>query len=222
MRSLYLGILLAMAIILALSVLVFLGISRAIEQKYFTPVFDAMDEVEVQDAREMLETRGPDAVVAYMHRLNSVFGGSHYLLDANGKDIVTGEDRSALVPKAPLTKWRGRVNGKALVMHRSCRWPLLVHSRFRRTASKRALLSLLPAGSWRHRRPVLASGGSCCCAYSANHRHHRTIRTRKLISPREDGTSRRDWNPGAFVQQHGRATGEIGAQRAPVARRHFS
>ena len=85
MRSLYLGILLAMAIILALSVLVFLGISRAIEQKYFTPVFDAMDEVEVQDAREMLETRGPDAVVAYMHRLNSVFGGSHYLLDANGK-----------------------------------------------------------------------------------------------------------------------------------------
>jgi signal transduction histidine kinase len=119
MRSLYLGILLAMAIILALSVLVFLGISRAIEQKYFTPVFDAMDEVEVQDAREMLETRGPDAVVAYMHRLNSVFGGSHYLLDANGKDIVTGEDRSALVPKAPLTKWRGRVNGKALVMHQS-------------------------------------------------------------------------------------------------------
>ena len=119
MRSLYLGILMAMAIILALSVLVFLGISHAIEQKYFTPVFDAMDEVEVQDAREMLETRGPDAVVAYMHRLNSVFGGSHYLLDANGKDIVTGEDRSALVPNAPLTKWRGSVNGKALVMHRS-------------------------------------------------------------------------------------------------------
>ena len=92
MRSLYLGILLAMAIILALSVLVFLGISHAIEQKYFTPVFDAMDE-EAEDAREMLETSGPDAVAAYMHRLNSVFGGSHYLLDANGKDIVTGEDR---------------------------------------------------------------------------------------------------------------------------------
>jgi hypothetical protein len=77
MRSLYLGILLAMAIILALSVLVFLGISHAIEQKYFIPVFDAMDEVEVQDAREMLEAGGPNAVVAYMHRLNSVFGGSH-------------------------------------------------------------------------------------------------------------------------------------------------
>ena len=119
MRSLYLGILLAMAIILALSVLVFLGISHAIEQKYFTPVFDAMDEVEVQDASETLGTRGPEALTSYMHRLNSVFGGSHYLLDANGRDILTGVDHSAQLPKAPLTKWRGRVNGKALVTHQS-------------------------------------------------------------------------------------------------------
>jgi signal transduction histidine kinase len=119
MRSLYHGILLAMAIILAASVLVFFGISHAIERTYFTPVFDAMDEVEVQDAREALETRGPEALAAYMQRLNLVFGGYHYLLDADGKDVLTGEDRSWLLPSAPLTQWRGHKNGKALVTHRS-------------------------------------------------------------------------------------------------------
>lgn len=119
MRSLYLGILLAMAIILSVSVLVFFVISHEIERTYFLPVFDAMDEVEVQDAREMLETRGPEAVAAYMHRLNSVFGGSHYLLDANGTDVLTGENRSSLLPKAPLNKWRGHINGKAIVTHLS-------------------------------------------------------------------------------------------------------
>jgi signal transduction histidine kinase len=119
MRSLYLGILLAMAIILSVSVLVFFVISHAIERTYFTPVFDAMDEVEVQDASETLQTRGPEALTAYMHRLNAVFGGVHYLLDADGRDVLTGENRSWLLPKAPLTKWRGHINGKALVLHRS-------------------------------------------------------------------------------------------------------
>jgi signal transduction histidine kinase len=32
---------------------------------------------------------------------------------------VTGEDRSALLPKSPLTKWRGHINGKSLITHRS-------------------------------------------------------------------------------------------------------
>ncbi len=119
MRSLYLAILVAMVIILSLSVVAYFAISHAMEQTYFTPVFDAMDEVEVQEAQEILETRGPEAMIAYMHRLNTVFGGLHYLLDANGKDVLSGEDRSAVLPKAPLTKWRGHRNGKALVTHRS-------------------------------------------------------------------------------------------------------
>ena len=109
MRSLYSKILLAMAIILAASVVVFFGISHEIEKTYFFPVFDAMDEVEVQDASEALQTRGPEALARYMQRLNAVFGGSHYLLDANGRDVLTGEDRSWLLPTSPLTQWRQTV-----------------------------------------------------------------------------------------------------------------
>ncbi|HLH07698.1 MAG TPA: HAMP domain-containing sensor histidine kinase [Terriglobales bacterium] len=119
MKSLYLAILLAMAGILSFSVVVFFAISRGMEQRYFVPVFDAMDSVEVQDAREMLETRGPDGLVEYMRRLNKAFGGVHYLLDGNGRDVLTGEDLSRYLPKAPLTKWRGHKFGKALVTRRS-------------------------------------------------------------------------------------------------------
>src|SRR5262249_30859301 len=103
MRSLYLVILVAMVILLSLSTVVYFAISHAMEKSYFSLVLDAMDEVEVQEAQEILESRGPEAIIAYMHRLNTVFGGLHYLLDADGKDVLTGEDRSAVLPKPPLT-----------------------------------------------------------------------------------------------------------------------
>ena len=119
MKSLYLAIVLAMVAILALSIVVFLAITKSMEDSYFNPVFDDMDEVQVQEAVEILQTGRPDAVAAYMHRLNLVFGGTHYLLDANGEDVLTRQNLSDLLPKAPLTKWRGDQNGKHVIAHRS-------------------------------------------------------------------------------------------------------
>ena len=106
MKSLYLAIVLAMVVILALSVVVFLAITKSMEDSYFNPVFDDMDEVSVQEAAEMLQTTGPDAVTTYMHRLDSVFGGVHYLLDADGNDVVSGQSHAELLPQAPLSAHR--------------------------------------------------------------------------------------------------------------------
>lgn len=119
MKSLYLAIVLGMVVILALSVVVFLAITKSIEDSYFTPVFDHMDEVEVREAVAMLQTAGPTGVAGYMRQLDSVFGGSHYLLDANGKDVVTGQSYVELLPRAPLTKWRVEKNGQDLIAHQS-------------------------------------------------------------------------------------------------------
>jgi len=119
MKSLYLAIVLAMVAILALSIVVFFAITRSMEQSYFNPVFDDMDEVQVQEAAEMLQTTGSAAVVAYMHRLNSVFGGVHYLLDANGVDVLTGENLYRLLPRPPLTKSRSDTNGQHVIAHQS-------------------------------------------------------------------------------------------------------
>ncbi|HZD30277.1 MAG TPA: HAMP domain-containing protein, partial [Candidatus Angelobacter sp.] len=119
MKSLYTAIVLAMVVILALSFVVFLAITKSMEESYFNPIFDNMDEVSVQEAAEVLQTTGPNAVAAYMHRLDSVFGGAHYLLDANGKDVLTGQNQSELLPEAPLTKTRGERGGRHIIAHRS-------------------------------------------------------------------------------------------------------
>jgi signal transduction histidine kinase len=118
-KSLYSTIVIAMLVILALSLVVFLAITKSMEEGYFNPIFDDMDEVSVQEAGEMLQMTGPDAVAAYMHRLDSVFGGVHYLLDANGKDVLSGQSQSELLPKAPLTKTRGERGGRHVIAHRS-------------------------------------------------------------------------------------------------------
>jgi signal transduction histidine kinase len=118
-KSLYLKIVLATVVILALSVVVFQVITQSMIANYFNPVFDGMDEVSVQEADEMLETSGPDSVATYMHRLDSVFGGKHYLLDSVGKNVLTGEDLSGTLPEAPFTKLRGEKSGRHVIAHRS-------------------------------------------------------------------------------------------------------
>src|SRR5262249_6292777 len=119
-----------MVVILTVSVGVFLLITRSMVDNYFNPVFDDMDEVEVQEAVEMLQTTGPGAVAAYMHRLDSVFGATHHLLDAQGRDVVNGQNLSSVLPKPPLVKFRGEQKDQYVIAHRSADgqyWFVSVH-----------------------------------------------------------------------------------------------
>jgi len=54
-----------------------------------------------------------------MRRLDGLFGGSHYLLDGSGKDIVSGVDRSEMLPKPPAVKSREAWHGHWEITHRS-------------------------------------------------------------------------------------------------------
>jgi signal transduction histidine kinase len=120
MKSLYLGVLLAMLITLSLSFLVFHAISNRLQQKAIDPAFDRIDELELESARGALGAGGPAALSNYLARLNRVFGGSsHYLLDASGIDQISGENKSALLPPPPRTQWRTRANGHYIRAHRS-------------------------------------------------------------------------------------------------------
>jgi len=119
MKSLYLGVLLAMLGTLSLSLVVFLAISNRVEKRYIDPVFEAMDELQLESARSAWEQGGASAVAAYMTRLNRAFGSAHYLLNAEGADLVSGEQRSALLPPSPRSKSRGYVHGNFIVTHKS-------------------------------------------------------------------------------------------------------
>jgi signal transduction histidine kinase len=105
---------------LAVSLLVFTAISRHVERKYLYPVFEAADQLELESARNALETGGAAAVAAYMNRLNGLFGGtSHYLLDARGVDVASAVDRSELLPASSSVKSRESLKGKLVITHRS-------------------------------------------------------------------------------------------------------
>jgi hypothetical protein len=96
MKSLYSGVLLAMVITLSLSFLVFHAIADRVQRKSIDPSFERIDELELESARGALASGGPKALKAYLTSLDRVFTGStHYLLDAQGVDVLTGENRAS-------------------------------------------------------------------------------------------------------------------------------
>ena len=120
MKSLYSGVLLAMVITLSLSFLVFHAIADRVQRKSIDPSFERIDELELESARGALASGGPKALKAYLTSLDRVFTGStHYLLDPQGVDVLTGEKRAELLPPAPRTEWRTHANGYYIKAQRS-------------------------------------------------------------------------------------------------------
>jgi len=105
-QSLYIWVLLAMVGILSLSFVAFRAISEQIQTQKIDPVYDRFDEMQLESARNILHSSGQPALKEYLESLNGIFGGSHYLLDAEGKDLVTGVSRSAMLPAPPAVKSR--------------------------------------------------------------------------------------------------------------------
>jgi signal transduction histidine kinase len=120
MKSLYYGVLLAMVTTLSLSFLVFHEISDRMQKKSIDPAFDRIDELELESASGALASGGPKALKSYLISLDRVFVGStHYLLDAHGVDVLTGENRAAFLPPAPRAEWRTHANGHYIKAQRS-------------------------------------------------------------------------------------------------------
>jgi signal transduction histidine kinase len=119
MRSLYWAVLLVMLGTLSASLLAFFAISDHVQKQYLYPVFEAMDELELESARSAWSEGGAAAVSIYVDRLNHLFGTFHYILNSDGVDIVSGQRRADLLPPPPSSGSRGRLNGQYVVTHRS-------------------------------------------------------------------------------------------------------
>lgn len=118
-QSLYIWVLLAMVGILSLSYVAFRAISQQMQSQKIDPVYDRFDELQLESARNILQDSGKPALAGYLQSLNRIFGGSHYLLNAQGSDLVTGANRSAMLPKPPATKSRWGVHNHWEITHRS-------------------------------------------------------------------------------------------------------
>lgn len=118
-QSLYVWVLLAMVGILSLSFIAFRAISQQMQSQKIDPVYDRFDELQLESARNILQDSGKPALADYLQSLDRIFGGSHYLLNAQGSDLVSGANRSAMLPKAPATKSRWGVRNHWEITHRS-------------------------------------------------------------------------------------------------------
>jgi signal transduction histidine kinase len=119
MRSLYFSIALTLLGALSLSLLVFAAISDRIEKKYINPVFEVMDQLELESAQSAWDKDGSAAVASYMDHLNHMFGPSHYFLNSKGVDVISGKSQAAFLPNPPATLSRGFVQRRFIVTHRS-------------------------------------------------------------------------------------------------------
>lgn len=120
LKSLVVATLASMVVILALSFVAFRAISNRMTSLRIDPTFDRMDEVQVESASYSYEHRGKEGLVGYMAMLNRIFYGEHFLLDAQGIDLVTGQDRRWMLPAPPATKARTNDgHGHWIISHRS-------------------------------------------------------------------------------------------------------
>lgn len=118
-RSLYVAVFLAMLTTLSLSFVIFRQISLELERRRFDPVYDRLDELQLESAIRIREGKGAEELRNYLTHLDQVSGAHHYLLDAQGVDVLSGDNRAALLPPQPALKWRVRVEGHSLAAQRS-------------------------------------------------------------------------------------------------------
>lgn len=118
-KSLIVATLLSMLFISAVSFLAFSAIGSRMQRLMIDPTFNRFDQLQLDSAREEYEQHGKQALVDYMARLDHTFHGLHYLLDASGIDLITGENRSSLLPPPPETIRRAKTHGQWIIAHRA-------------------------------------------------------------------------------------------------------
>ncbi len=97
MRSLYPRLLLALLAVLLLSTYAFYLAYRAVTGPNIVLMIDSSQRAQSAEAAAALQQGGTSAAAAYLTRLDSITQMPHYLVDRNGRDVVTAEDRSSLL-----------------------------------------------------------------------------------------------------------------------------
>ena len=96
MRSLTVRILLAVLGTLLVSLVAFMATFLAMSGPANVRLIRQFQARQIEDGIAALQ-QGPGAAAAFIARLDQSLGATHYLTDAAGRDLITGEDRSALL-----------------------------------------------------------------------------------------------------------------------------
>jgi len=99
MRSLYTRIFLTCCATLFLALGAFLTISLAIGVERSVKNFGHVFNLELSLAERIYREQGRDGLAEFLRSADESFASRHYVVDRQGRDIVTGEDRSAMMTR---------------------------------------------------------------------------------------------------------------------------
>ena len=119
MRSLYGRIFVAFFTTLVVSLFSFVAVFFAITRPTMNRNVRGFVAVEADTAAWALSIGGPDALRTYIANLDAGFAARHYLVDGRGVDVLSGDDRSALVSMGRIGGPPRTVDGKGLLIESS-------------------------------------------------------------------------------------------------------
>ena len=97
MRSLTARIVVAVLGTLLISLVAFMATFLAMSGPANVRLIRQLQANQIENGIATLQQQGPTAAAAFIARLDEALGATHYLTDAAGRDVITGEDRSALL-----------------------------------------------------------------------------------------------------------------------------
>ncbi len=118
-RSVLIGVMIAYLLSLLCGFIVASVISRESYKVGVSPTFEAMDQLELEEATSTLQREGPAALGYYLNHLDRAFGGRHFLLSATGTNLASGDSQSSLLPQPPALRYRGYIQGVFHLARRS-------------------------------------------------------------------------------------------------------
>lgn len=120
MKSLRFRILVILAIVFLCSSFATWQISDSIARHVAGDFFEGSIRLQLEDARRAFEAGGSPALKRCLSEMNSAFPGSRYLLDAKGRDLVSGINRREMlsVQSAPRDR-PAKVNGQYVIVRAS-------------------------------------------------------------------------------------------------------
>ena len=97
MRSLYLRIVLASLLAVGLSLAAFVVVAQNAVGRVIGERFRGTYSLQLDQAARAFERGGPEQASALLAEFDRALGANHYLLDAQGRDVISGPDRSAML-----------------------------------------------------------------------------------------------------------------------------
>jgi signal transduction histidine kinase len=100
-RSLYIRIVLASLVTVIVSLAVFMAIAGQVMRRTARPLFTGAYSIQLEQAIESYRSGGRQGLASFIARLDAALRMEHHLVDAAGKDLVTGADMSRMLHVDP-------------------------------------------------------------------------------------------------------------------------